>query len=264
MTAKKRFGQNFLAEPEIAARIVRAAGVRAGERVLEIGPGHGMLTEQLVAAGAVVTAIELDRELILGLRHLPITLIEGDALTVELPAVDRVVANLPYNIATPVLVRLLERRVPMALMFQREVAERLVAVPHTRDYGSLSVHVQLRARPEIVLTLPPSAFRPQPKVHSTVVRFTPVPLDFAGVDPAAFAKVVRLGFSQRRKTIANSLGSGIGKEVAIAVLAAAGIDPIARAETIDLAGWRRLAVAARAAGVGSAPAPGSGGEGDAP
>lgn len=241
MRARKRFGQNFLSSPEIAARIVAAAGVRAGERVLEIGPGHGVLTRELLQSGAEVTAIELDRDLIAELRRLPITLIEGDALRVELPAVDRVVANLPYNVGTAILLRLLPLGLPMVLMFQREVAERLIAQPGTRDYGSLSVFVQVRSRPVELLTLPPGAFRPSPKVHSTVVGFTPVLPDFGGVEPLQFERVVRLGFSQRRKTLLNALGSGMGKGAAMAALVKAGIDPMARAETVGLEGWRRLA-----------------------
>jgi 16S rRNA (adenine1518-N6/adenine1519-N6)-dimethyltransferase len=247
---RKRFGQHFLANPAIATQIVTVAGVRPGERVLEVGPGLGVLTAALLTAGARVVAVELDRDLAAHLRSaLPsIELVEGSALSVPLPDCDRVVANLPYNVGTAILLRLLDLRRPMTLMFQREVADRLTAGPGSRDFGSLSVHVQVRASARAEMALPPGAFTPPPRVHSSVVSFVPVEADFGGVSAEAFDAIVRRGFSQRRKTLLNALGAGMGREQAAAVLAAAAVDPGARAETVDLAGWRQLAGAAARGG----------------
>lgn len=256
MRARRRFGQNFLVSADAVDRIVRAAQVGPGSRVLEIGPGLGTLTEALMATGAEVAAVELDRDLAAALAdaHPSLRLVQGDAMRVEWDRVAPgegwvVAANLPYNVATPLLLRLLaepRRFVRLVLMFQREVAERLEALRTDDAYGALSVQVQARATVERVLDLPPAAFHPAPKVWSSVLRFRvhPEP-DFGGVEAAAFDRVVRVGFSQRRKTLLNSLGSGFGREVAERALLRAGIDPRARAETIDLAGWRRLAAAFR-------------------
>lgn len=243
--ARKRFGQNFLVSDELAANIVAAAGVRRGERVLEIGPGLGVLTRALLAAGADLTAIELDRDLAVILREdLPaLHLLEGDALRVDLPDVDRVVANLPYNVGTPLLLRLLPLGRPMALMFQKEVGDRLVATPGTKAWGSLSVQVRLWSKPEILVDLGPGAFYPPPKVRSVVVGFRPIVPDFGGVPPEHLEKVVRAGFAARRKTLENAIGQVWSKDVAAAALAEAGIAPSLRAEVIDLPAWRRLAAA---------------------
>ncbi|MFZ5476422.1 MAG: 16S rRNA (adenine(1518)-N(6)/adenine(1519)-N(6))-dimethyltransferase RsmA [Myxococcota bacterium] len=241
--ARRRFGQNFLVNPGVCERIVAAATLRPGEHVLEIGPGLGVLTSALLDVGARVTCVELDRDLAAALResHPSVTLIEGDALKVDLPAADAVVANLPYNVATPLLMKLLAARYPrMVLMFQREVADRLEAGVDDDAYGALSVQVAARARVERVLTLPPGAFHPPPKVHSAVLRFDPFPSPDL---PEGFDRTVRLGFSLRRKKLINALASDLDKERALAALAAAGIDPGVRAETVDLAGWRRLAEA---------------------
>jgi 16S rRNA (adenine1518-N6/adenine1519-N6)-dimethyltransferase len=241
--ARRRFGQNFLVHPGVTERIAGAARLQPGERALEIGPGLGVLTDALLETGAVVTCVELDRDLAAALResHPRVTLIEGDALKVELPDADAVVANLPYNVATPLLMKLLARRYPrMVLMFQREVADRLEARVGDDAYGALSVQVQARAKVMRVMTLPPSAFHPAPKVHSAVLRFDPVAEP--GL-PAGFDRVVRLGFSLRRKKLINALATGVEKERALRALAAAGVDPGARAETLDLAAWKRLAEA---------------------
>ncbi|MEN9784945.1 MAG: hypothetical protein RLZZ299_209 [Pseudomonadota bacterium] len=251
--ARKRFGQNFLVDPGACDRIVRAAGIRAGDRVLEIGPGLGALTDALLDAGAQVTCVELDRDLAAALRetHPQVTLVEGDALRVDLDDVCpgegwKVAANLPYNVATPLVMQLLRagRFERMALMFQREVAARICAEVDDDAWGALSVQVQVRARAERAVELPPGAFHPPPKVHSTVVSFTRIATpDYGGVAPEVFDRVVRLGFSLRRKKLVNALATGMPKEAALAACARAGIDPGVRAEVLDLPAWRRLAAA---------------------
>lgn len=244
--ARRRFGQNFLVSEAITASIVALAGVKRGERVLEIGPGLGVLTVALLRAGAEVEAIELDRDLAAALPEVApgVRLHVGDAMRLEIPKVDRIVANLPYNVATPLMLRLLNHAVPMALMFQREVADRIEADPGSRTYGSLSVQIAARASVTRLLTLPPEAFHPAPKVHSAVVGFYPHQTpDFGGVTGQEFDKVVRLGFSARRKTLLNAFTPALGREAAAALLANAQVSPGDRAERIDVAGWRRLAAA---------------------
>ncbi len=252
--ARRRFGQNFLVSPEAVDRIVYAAGLTPTDRALEIGPGLGVLTERIRATGADTRCIEIDRDLAAALREsMPdLVLVEGDAMRVDLDEVCpgpgwKVIANLPYNVATPLLLRLLghpEHFTTMVLMFQREVGERIQAGPSHSSRGSLSVQVQVRARVRPVLTLPPGAFHPAPKVHSVVLGFELIPEpDFGGVSPAFFDRIVRLGFSHRRKTLLNSLGSGLMRVSAQAACDAAGIDSRRRAETLDLPEWRRLAAA---------------------
>ena len=260
-SAKKRLGQNFLVDGGVAARIVGTLGPLAGETVIEIGPGHGALTEHLVARAGRVVAIEFDRALIPALRErfgaLPgFTLIEGDALAVEYCALiapaarARVVANLPYNIATAILQRLIAARPcvsEMVLMLQREVVARLVAPPGTPERGFISVLVEAYCEAEPLFDVAPTAFRPVPKVWSTLVRLR-VRAE-AGMDEALLWQLVSAGFAQRRKTIFNNLrraDAALGARVAAgggagAVLALAALDPQRRAETLTLAEWRRLA-----------------------
>ncbi|MDP2304589.1 MAG: 16S rRNA (adenine(1518)-N(6)/adenine(1519)-N(6))-dimethyltransferase RsmA [Pseudomonadota bacterium] len=252
--ARRRFGQNFLVSDEAVDRIVYAAALKPGDHALEIGPGLGVLTERMRATGADVHCIEIDRDLAAALRELwpDLQLVEADAMHVDLDAVCpgsgwKVIANLPYNVATPLLLRLLNRPdvfSTMVLMFQREVGDRLQAGPSHSSRGSLSVQVQVRAKVRPVLTLPPGAFFPAPKVHSVVLGFELLPEpDFGGVTPRVFDRVVRLGFKHRRKTLLNSLGSAMMRPDAQAACDAAGIDPRRRAETLDLPEWRRLAAA---------------------
>jgi 16S rRNA (adenine1518-N6/adenine1519-N6)-dimethyltransferase len=266
---KKRFGQHFL-QPEWADRVVDAIAPAKGDRFLEIGPGPGVLTTRLAAQVAHVTAIEIDRDLAADLRQtLPsnVELVTGDILDVDLEALltegpVRVAGNLPYNIASPILFRLLsiagasragERVIDAALMIQREVADRLVARPGTKDYGVLTIFVSVHADVTRLLTLPPGAFRPVPKVHSAVVRlsFVPprVPVDLQGT----FERMVRVMFTQRRKTVENALrpfAESLGCDAA-AALSAGAVDPRARPETLELPALRRLASVFGAASQGS-------------
>jgi len=250
MVARKRFGQHFL-EPAWVAKVVHAIHPTAGDEFIEIGPGRGALTTPLAAAAARVTACEIDRDLAAALKAsaLPnLTVVEGDFLkadwTLTLPTAHRirVAGNLPYNVASPILFKLIEmydRGVPLAdatLMLQREVVDRLVAKPSTKEYGVLTVLVRLSADVERLLTLPPGAFRPMPKVQSALVRLrfhapSPPPSD-----RAQFAAMVAAIFTRRRKTIENALlAFRPGDRVGIAAaLTRAGIDASRRPETLDL------------------------------
>ena len=252
--ARKRFGQHFLSDDSLVDRMVRAARIKPGERVLEIGPGLGILTRALLRAGADLTAVELDRDLAAWVReHFPeIRLVEGDALKLDWDDAApgsgwKVVANLPYNIGTHVLMDMLRqpaRFASVSVMLQQEVVDRLLASPGTRAWGALSVEAQVRGQPIYLLQVPPTAFHPPPKVQSGVVRFDLYDAPRTGdVPPAYFDAVVRGAFSQRRKTVANSLGSRFGKERARRALADAGIDPGLRAEVLDAAAFIALAQA---------------------
>ncbi|MBQ1867229.1 16S rRNA (adenine(1518)-N(6)/adenine(1519)-N(6))-dimethyltransferase RsmA, partial [Selenomonas sp.] len=252
----KKLGQNFLIDASIVQGIVDAAEIQPGERVLEIGPGIGTLTQGLAEAGAEVTAVELDKKLPAVLAETlkaydNVTIVPGDILKVNIPEIMgegpfKVAANLPYYITTPILMTLLERHLPitrMVTMVQKEVAERMIAKPGSRTYGALSVAVQYYTEPEIVLDVPPRSFIPAPEVDSVViackVRETPA-VDV--MDEKMFFRVVKAAFGQRRKTLSNALkGGGLPKEQVRDAMEAAGIDPTRRGETLSLDEFAKLA-----------------------
>jgi len=273
MRTRKRFGQHFL-ESAWADKVVAAIAPQPSDRFVEIGPGTGALTFRLAPRVAHLTAIEVDRDIAEELRpRLPgnVDLVIGDVLDVDLlasaEAPFRVAGNLPYNISTPILFRLIAaatgrggiepaRSEPSildaTLMVQREVADRLEANPGSGDYGVLSISVQLHADVRRLMTLPPGAFRPAPKVHSAVVRlgFRPPPVPIA--DERQFEAMVRSMFTQRRKTLGNALAAFAGNHGQRAgdVLRAAGIDPSRRPETLSLEELAALAARFAAAGSG--------------
>ncbi len=255
MKAKRRFGQNFLIKSDYCDQIVTSVSPKADETILEIGPGQGALTELLIESGAQVVAIEVDRDLAPLLtrdfgRRENFRLVEADALHADFCQVispastARVVANLPYNISTPILQRLIEHRrcvTEMTLMLQREVVERITAGPGGKEYGYLSVLVQLYCEAEHLFDVPPSAFRPVPKVVSSVVRLKVRSQTAAVVnDEKLFVELTKTLFAQRRKTILNNLRAGwtrLGMASADQikeVLAAAELDPQRRAETLTI------------------------------
>lgn len=253
LAARKSLGQNFLLDLNVTARIVREAGDLAGANVVEIGPGPGGLTRALLASDAAsVTVIERDTRFLPAMAELQavagdrLRVIEADATDIdiqaEVAAPRAVVANLPYNVATPLLIgwlRQIDDFRSLTLMFQKEVADRIVADPRTPAYGRLSVIAQWRALADPLLTLPARAFTPPPKIDSTVVRFRPRP-DREDVPFAMMETVTAAAFGQRRKMLRASLRS-LGD--AEALLAEARLPPTARAEEIDIAGFVRLAQA---------------------
>ena len=253
--ARKRFGQHFLA-PAWADKVVQAIAPTRHDRFLEIGPGPGALTFRLAARAAHVTGIEIDRELAAGLEpQLPANteIVVADILDVDLAPflADgplRVAGNLPYNISSPILFTLLAAArsstslVDATVMLQLEVADRLVASPWTKDYGVLTIFTAVQADVKRLLTLPPGAFRPAPQVHSAVVRLTFKPSVVPAGSEAIFETMVRTMFMQRRKTLLNALrpfAESMGRAPGEA-LAAAGIDPIRRPETLSQAEILRL------------------------
>jgi 16S rRNA (adenine1518-N6/adenine1519-N6)-dimethyltransferase len=263
----RALGQNFLADPNTARRIVRLAGVGPGDRVLEIGPGVGSLTVALVEAvspGGQVLALELDRHLLPVLDEvvadLPaVRVVQGDAMTVDygelLGGAEgwTMVSNLPYNVATPLMARLLDE-VPalrtMSVMVQKEVAERLAAPPGTPACGAVSVKVAYHATAAITGVVPPTVFVPRPKVDSAIARFERRPAPVVEVpSPDALFALARAGFAQRRKTLRQALKPVLGTRVE-EVLGAAGVATMARAETLTLEQWAALA---RAAGASCVP-----------
>lgn len=258
LRAKRSLGQHFLRDRAALGRIVQAAGLGPADRVLEIGAGDGTLTEALAATGAQVIAVETDRRRIPRLLQRfppqgPVEIVEADILRFDLGTLGplaplRCVSNLPYNVATAVLDRLLERRGTfslLVLMFQKEVARRLVASPGDPAYGSLSLATQYRAEAELLFTLPRAAFSPPPAVESAVVRLAPraEPL-LPPETEVVFEQLLRAGFAHRRKTFLNSAavsGRPVPQDALAAGLRGLGLTERARAEEIPLEGFLRLA-----------------------
>ena len=245
----KKLGQNFLIKRGIVDEIVHAAELTVGEPVLEVGPGIGTLTQGLAQSGADVTAIELDRRLLEVLdttlaSYDNVRIIHGDVLKLDVPTIMnhkpfKVVANLPYYITTPIIMSLLESKLPierLVVMVQKEVALRMVAKPGTKDYGALSVAVQYYTEPDIVLDVPPKSFLPAPAVTSSVIRCIlrdKPPVDV--IDEKLFFRVVKAGFAQRRKTFSNTMKTtGLTRDRIEELLAKANIDGQRRGETFTL------------------------------
>lgn len=258
MRARKRFAQHFL-EAAWVNKLIAAANITDADSVVEIGPGRGAITRPLAERCARLLAIEVDRDLAADLeasKPANVTVVTGDVLSVDLTPIlanwlgappgpansFRIVGNLPYNISSPILFRLIELAgatkgvADALLMLQKEVADRLIARVGTGDYGVLTVLTAMHADVTRVLSLPPGAFRPQPKVHSAVVRLTFRPPKAHVDDPAAFVRMVRTTFTQRRKTLGNALkpfAAETGQDAA-SVLRRAGIDGQRRPETLEL------------------------------
>lgn len=267
VSAKKSLGQNFIIEPQVIADIVAAAGCDKQDLVLEIGPGLGSLTQALSAAAGQVLALEIDQSLLAALAEsladcANVQLVHADAMEADLAGLlaafaDRAdlrpgfmaVANLPYYITTPLLLRFLEQpELPwrrLVFMVQKELAERMQAAPGGKDYGALSLAVQYRAAARLAFSVPPTVFVPRPNVASAVIVLERLPQPPVAVPPEAeqlFFAVIRAGFGQRRKTLLNSLSAGLAmdKQQIGAALLAAGIEPGRRAETLSLAEFARL------------------------
>ena len=265
--AKKSLGQNFIIEPQVIDNIVTAAGCDKQDLVLEIGPGLGSLTQALSNTAGQVIALEIDQSLIPALEQslaacANVQLLHADAMTADLSRIlaeayqaspnlrpdFMAVANLPYYITTPLLLRFLQqpdlpwRR--LVFMVQKELAERMQAAPGSKDYGALSLAVQYRAQARLAFSVPPSVFLPRPKVASAVIVLERLAApSVQPVDEDLFFAVIRAGFNQRRKTLPNSLSSvlQLPKEQVNAALAAAGVAPERRAETLTMTEFARLA-----------------------
>ena len=261
---QKKFGQNFLIDPFVLEKIVRAAEVGPDDFVVEIGPGIGTLTQYLCEAAREVVAVEIDRNLIPILEgdtlsaYSNVTVINEDILKLDLHALVaeknngrpiKVVANLPYYITTPIIMQLLETGVPlesMTVMVQKEVAERMQAKPGTKDYGALSLAVQYYAEPYLAANVPQNCFMPRPNVASAVIRLRlheTKPVDCK--DPALMFKLIRASFNQRRKTLLNGLSNSAelnySKEELTQAIESCGISPTVRGEALTLADFAQIA-----------------------
>ena len=254
--ARKRFGQNFLHDRHWIERIAKAVNATEGDDIVEIGPGQAALTRELIAGAGKVRAVEIDRDLAAWLKETfpeSLRLIEADALTLDWTQVAkndnlRVVGNLPYNISSPLLFKLLEAADHVKdqhFMLQKEVVDRMVAQHGSKTYGRLSVMLQWRYRMQKLFDVPPGAFNPPPKVMSSVVRMIPkAKEEVPSVDFELFSSVVANAFSQRPKTLRNALSALLSAEE----IAACDVDPGARAEALPLDAFVRLAQKAEALG----------------
>ena len=249
--ARKRFGQHFLTDRHYVDRIVRAIAPARDDAMVEIGPGTGILTRELIAHVAHLDVVEIDRDLSAALRaEFPrdrVSVHEADALDFDfasLPGELRVVGNLPYNVSTPILFRmaaLAQRLRDAVFMLQKEVVERMVAAPGTPEYGRLSVMLQYRFAMALALRVPPGAFTPPPKVDSAVVRMAPLAATrLRARDETVFARIVAASFEQRRKMLRSALRALVKPEA----FEAAGIDAARRGETLSVAEFVALADAA--------------------
>jgi len=255
---KPKLGQNFLRDAQAIERIANALGDLGGETVIEIGPGRGAITRALAARAAHVIAIELDRDLAEDLRRqFPaerVNVVQADVLGFDFAGAAAktgkrlpLAGNLPYYITSPILLKLAESHAALdraVLMVQRELADRIVAAPGSRDYGVLSVTMQMYGPVQPLFTLPPGAFSPPPDVHSTVFRWRFAPrFTELGVDETAFLRFVRQAFAQKRKTLANNLRAAGYESAAIqSALSRASIQPLARAEVLSLEEMARLSI----------------------
>lgn len=261
-TFQKKFGQNFLIDPHVLDKIIRAADITKEDFVLEIGPGIGTMTQYLANAAREVCAVEIDRSLIPILKDTlkaydNVTVINEDILKVDIQKMAqeknggrpiKVVANLPYYITTPIIMGLFESHVPVesiTVMVQKEVADRMQVGPGTKDYGALSLAVQYYAKPYIAANVPPNCFMPRPKVGSAVIclmRHEKPPVDVE--NEKLLFQIIRASFNQRRKTLANGLknyeGLSYDKETVEAAIAECGFTPSIRGEALTLEEFARL------------------------
>lgn len=255
LKADKNLGQNFLVEESVVERIAQAAELKAGDTVLEIGPGIGTLTQALALTGAQVISVELDKRLLPVLQETVgvyenVRIVQGDILKVDIPAIVgvsgfKVCANLPYYITTPILMQLLERKLPLerlVVMVQKEVAERMTAAPGGREYGAISVAMQYYTEPRIAFIVKAGSFLPAPKVDSAVLVCKRRERPPVAVEEKIFFKVVAAAFSVRRKMLSNSLKNmgGLSGGNVQSWLERAGIDGKRRAETLTLEEFARL------------------------
>jgi len=255
LAPRRSRGQNFVADANTVRRVARLAGVGDGDRVVEVGPGLGSLTLALAETGASVLAIEIDDGLVTALHEIvagiaTVEVVHADAMrfdwsTLQTTSSDwHLIANLPYNIATPLVADLLDRAPwvrHLLIMVQREVADRLVAAPRSEAYGAVSVKVAHWAEARIVGEVPATVFVPRPNVESALVEIHRRPVPASDVDPDALFSLVRAGFAQRRKMLRRALASHVKPDAFVV----AGIDPQRRAEELDVTEWARLAEASQ-------------------
>lgn len=259
---QKKYGQNFLIDPHVLDKIIGESGIEKEDMILEIGPGIGTMTQYLAEAAREVVAIEIDKNLIPILEdtlseYKNVTVINQDVLKVDLRKLVmeknqgrpiKVVANLPYYITTPIVMELLESKLPIesiTIMVQKEVAERMQQTPGSKEYGALSLAVQYYAKPEIVANVPPNCFMPRPKVGSAVIRLTLHQNPVIEVEDEEFMfRLIRASFNQRRKTLINGIGNApnvnVGKEEVKAALEEMGLSENIRGEMLSLEEFARL------------------------